>query len=53
MTAKDYVDFKVETCSSLPAINSDMVDWKVRSVQACVTEYLRKKCSNLNEVASD
>ena len=53
MTAEEYVDFDVETYSSLPAINSDMVDWRVSLVKACVTEYLRKECSDLNEVASD
>ena len=53
MTVVEYVDFDVETCSFLPAINSDMVDWKTSSVKACVTECLRKECSDLNEVASD
>ena len=53
MTAEEYVDFDVKTCSSLPGINSDMVDWRVSSVKACVTEYLRKECGDLNEVASD
>ena len=53
MTAEEYVDFDVETCSSLPAINSDMVDWRESSVKACVTENLRKECGDLNEVASD
>ena len=32
MTAEEYVDFDVETYSSLPAINSDMVDWRVSLV---------------------
>ena len=53
MTEEEYVDFDVETCSSLPVINSDMVDWWVSSVKACVTEYLTKECGDLNEVASD
>ena len=53
MTAEEYVDLDVETCSFLPAINSDMVDWRVSSVKACVTEYLRKECSDLNEVTSN
>ena len=43
MTAEEYIDFDVETCSSLPAINADMVDWRVSSVQNCVAEYLRKE----------
>ena len=30
-----------------------MVDWRVSSVKPCVTEYLRKECSGLNEVALD
>ena len=50
MTAEEYVDFDVETCSSLSAINSDMVDWRVSTVKACVTEYLRKECGDVNEV---
>ena len=53
MTAKEYVDFDVETCSYLAAINSDMVDWRVSLVKACVIEYLKKECGNLNEVALD
>ena len=53
MTATEYINFTVETCSSLPAINSNMVHWRVSSVKACVTEYLRKECIDLNEVASD
>ena len=53
MTAEEYVNFEVETCSYLAAINSDMVDSRVSSVKACVTEYLSKECGNLNEVASD
>ena len=53
MAAEEYVDFHVETCSSLPAINSDMVDPRVSAVKACVTEYIRKECGDLNELASD
>ena len=48
MTAEEYADFDVETCSSLPSINSD---WRVSSVKACVTEYLQKECGDVNEVA--
>ena len=43
MIAEEYVDFNVEICSFLPAINLDMVDWKVNAVKTCVTEYLRKE----------
>ena len=53
MTAEEYVDFDVERCSSLPPVNYDMVDWRVSLVIACVTEYLRKECGDLNEVDSD
>ena len=42
-TAEEYIDFDVETCSSVPAINSDTVDWRVSSPQKCVAEYLRKE----------
>ena len=42
-----------KTYGSFPVVNSDMVDWRVSSVKACVTEYLRKECGDLNEVASD
>ena len=42
-TAEEYIDFAVETCSSVPAINSDAADWRVSSVQKCVAEYLRSK----------
>ena len=51
MKGEEYAN--LETCSSLPAINSDMVDWRVSSVKACSTEYLRKECDDLNEGASD
>ena len=30
-----------------------MADWRVSSVKDCVAEYLRKECSDLNEVVSD
>ena len=39
MAAIEYVHYDVKTCSSLPAISS---------VQACVTEYLRKESGDLN-----
>ena len=42
-----------QTCSSLPPINSDMVDGTVSSVKACITEYLQKECGDVNEVALD
>ena len=35
-TAEEYIDFDVKICSSVPAINSDTVDWRVSSVQKCV-----------------
>ena len=53
MSAEEYADFDVEKCSSLPAVNSDKVDWRVSSVKGCVTEYLRKEWGDLNEVTSD
>ena len=53
VTVEEYADFDVETCSFLPPINSDMVDWRVSSVNACVTEYLQKECGDVNEVALD
>ena len=30
-----------------------MVDWRISLVKACVMEYLRKECGDLNEVTSD
>ena len=48
MAVEEDVDFDVERCSSLTAINSGMVDWGVSSVKASVTKYLRKECSDLN-----
>ena len=53
MALQDYVDFDVKTCSSLPVINSNMVDSRVSLVKVCETEYFRKECVDLNEVASD
>jgi len=52
MTAEEYIGFDVETGSSLPAINADMVDWRVSSVQSCVAEYLKKE-SGEDLVVSD
>ena len=50
-----YIDFDVETCSSVPAINSDRVDWRVSSVQKYVAEYLRKESGkdDIEVVSSD
>ena len=42
-TLEEYIDFDVETCTLVPEINSDTVDWRVSSVQKCVAEYLRKE----------
>ena len=53
MIAEEYLNFDVETCSSLLAINSDMINWRVISVETCETKYPRKECGDLNEVASD
>ena len=53
ITAEESADSDVETCRSLPPINSDMVDWRVSSVKACVTEYLQKECGDVNELALD
>ena len=53
VTVEECADFDVETCSSLPPINFDMVDWRVSSVKACVTEYLQKECGDVNEVTLD
>ena len=53
MTVEEYVDFDVETCRSFFAINSDIVHWRVSSFKAPVTEYLKKECDDLKEVASD
>ena len=53
VTAEEYANFNVETCSSLPPINSDILDWRESSVKACVTEYLQKECGDVNEVALD
>ena len=53
MTGEEYVDFNIKTCSSLPTINSVIVDWKLSSVKASVIKYLRNECCDLNEVASD
>ena len=53
ITAAEYVDFNVKICCFLPAINSSMVDWRVSSVKACLTEYLRKEFIDLNGLVSD
>ena len=39
ITAEEYIDFDIETCTSAPMINSDEVDWRAGSVQKCVSEY--------------
>ena len=54
MTVGKYVNLDVQACSSLPGISSDVADQGgVSSVKACVTEYIRKECGDLNEVAAD
>ena len=53
MTVEEYIDFDVETCSSLSTINSDIVDWRLSLVKACATKYLRKECGDQNEMALD
>ena len=55
MTAEEYIDFDIETCTSVPVINSDEVDWRVSSVEKCVSEYLRKQSgvSDIEEVPSN
>ena len=55
MTAEEYIDFYIETCASVPVINSDEVDWRVSSVEKCVSEYLRKESgvSDIEEVPSN
>ena len=40
MTADEYVDFDVETCISPLTINSDQVDWRRTSIQACIDEHV-------------
>ena len=35
MTAEEYIDFDIKTCTSVPDINSDEVDWRVSSVEKC------------------
>ena len=45
MTAEEYTDFDVETCSSLPPISSDMVDWRVSSVKACVPSIFKRNAA--------
>lgn len=41
ITAEEYIDFDVSICSASPAINFEMVDWKIRSVQECVDNYIK------------
>lgn len=55
ITAEEYIDFDIETCTSAPVINSDEVDWRASSVQKCVSEYLIKEAGNtcVEEVSSD
>ena len=55
ITAEEYIDFEIETCTSAPVINSDEVDWRASSVQKCVSEYLTKEAGNIcvEEVSSD
>ena len=55
MTAEEYVDFDIETCTSVLEINSDEVDWKVSSLQKCVTGYLHKEswAEEIEEVVTD
>ena len=55
MTAEEYINFDIETCTSVPVINPDEVDWRVNSVEKCVSEYLCKQSgvSDIEEVPSN
>ena len=49
--AEEYVDFDIETCSSLLVINSNKINWRVSSVSLC--DRISYKRMWLNEVASN
>ena len=54
MAVEEYINFDVETCSSLQAINADRVDWRVSSLRNCVAEYPQEESGEDSaKVASD
>ena len=50
-TAEEYMTVFMSKHAALYPQSS--LIWRLRSVKACVTEYVRKKCYDLHEVASD
>ena len=55
MNTEEYVDFDIKTCTLVLESNSDEVDWKVSSLQKCVTGYLQKEseATEIEEVVTD
>ena len=68
MTAEEYIDFGIETCTSVPVINFDIetctsipvinfdeVNWRVSLFEKSVSEYFRKQSevSDIEEVPSN
>ena len=48
LTADGYIDFEINVPSCHPPINSEMVDWKVTSIQECFDEYVNKEYVELD-----
>ena len=40
MIAEDYINFDAATNTCPPALNSDKIDWRITSIQDCISEYL-------------
>ena len=40
MIAEEYSNFDAATNTCPPALNSDKIDWRITSIQDCISEYL-------------
>ena len=49
MIAEEYIHFDAATNTCPPALNSDKIDWRITSIQDCISEYL----GGLEKGASD
>ena len=39
MIAEDFIHFYAATNTCPPALNSDKIDWRITSIQDCISEY--------------
>ena len=40
MIAEEFIHYDAATNTCPPALNSDKIDWRITSIQDCISEYL-------------